>query len=673
MHCTLHPQKRAGKKTMFLLPVVALAAAACAEDDVYERVYSVQNLHDEADVLWLRSEAGSSSVGRVFDAVAKHDASRLQTRRAAAAGILPAYFFFGPRGAAKERPRPRVRGSQTIDEAGIANRTQVVVCNTRELRDSELCGGLVDESYWAALEAAFAEDRGAVDGDPYDADARLALACALGDRNHFPQAKVELRESLRGGADAARLALGRVMVVAAILDGGGRRPDFMADVRALVDDVDGTMAFGARVAGARAGRVLRSECAGNAPDVSVIAKALAAGADVLEADAHGRVPVVLAASAGHAKLLKILCGTAAPPAPALAIAAKAAAADGDAAVLEALVAHCGLPSEALPPRSWYARDMGEERRRVEKFLATWSRSAAAGAAAAGRGAVGRAAAALSAARAAAARALGGAEAAARRAYDGARGSARRAVDGLVGRAVAVAAAARAALAFGVATCVPSPLGFAAVAAPFLGVLAANWRSHRPRRDRAWDLRDDARGRYLEALDREIDALRSPKRGARDPPAQAAALLDEARRLLRDVRDARDPAPAARTGARRDAHVDRDPPGAAAPATPARKAARSLEALAALRELDPRALPNDALEVVDELLPELTRKVAREIARRASRVQATDLTECVVCLEDSRQVAFSCGHLCVCEACAADIAECPLCRSPVRTKRRIYFD
>ena len=29
--------------------------------------------------------------------------------------------------------------------------------------------------------------------------------------------------------------------------------------------------------------------------------------------------------------------------------------------------------------------------------------------------------------------------------------------------------------------------------------------------------------------------------------------------------------------------------------------------------------------------------------------------------------------CVCEACAADIAECPLCRSPVRTKRRIYFD
>ncbi|KAH8075542.1 hypothetical protein JL721_1555 [Aureococcus anophagefferens] len=518
---------------MFLLPVVALAAAASSEDDVYERVYSVQNLHDEADVLWLRSEAGSSSVGRVFDAVAKHDASRLQTRRAAAAGILPAYFFFGPRGAAKERPRPRVRGSQTIDEAGIANRTQVVVCNTRELRDSELCGGLVDESYWAALEAAFAEDRGAVDGDAYDADARLALACALGDRNHFPQAKVELRESLRGGADAARLALGRVMVVAAILDGGGRRPDFMADVRALVDDVDGTMAFGARVAGARAGRVLRSECAGNAPDLSVIAKALAAGADVLEADAHGRVPVVLAASAGHAKLLKILCGTAAPPAPALAIAAKAAAADGDAAVLEALVAHCGLPSEALPPRSWYARDMGEERRRVEKFLATWSRSA---------------------------------------------------------------------------------------------------RGAPPRARR--------------------------RRGA----------LDEARRLLRDVR-AR-PAPAART-ARRDVQVARDPPGAASPATPARKAARSLEALAALRELDP--LPNDALEVVDELLPELTRKVAREIARRASRVQATDLTECVVCLEDSRQVAFSCGHLCVCEACAADIAECPLCRSPVRTKRRIYFD
>ncbi|KAH8065877.1 hypothetical protein JL722_265 [Aureococcus anophagefferens] len=270
---------------MFLLPVVALAAAASSEDDVYERVYSVQNLHDEADVLWLRSEAGSSSVGRVFDAVAKHDASRLQTRRAAAAGILPAYFFFGPRA-------------------------------------RELCGGLVDESYWAALEAAFAEDRGAVDGDAYDADARLALACALGDRNHFPQAKVELRESLRGGADAARLALGRVMVVAAILDGGGRRPDFMADVRALVDDVDGTMAFGARVAGARGARAavgVRRKRAG----FERHREGARRRADVLEADAHGRVPVVLAASAGHAKLLKILCGTAAPPAPALAIAAKA--------------------------------------------------------------------------------------------------------------------------------------------------------------------------------------------------------------------------------------------------------------------------------------------------------------------------------------------------------------
>jgi len=37
------------------------------------------------------------------------------------------------------------------------------------------------------------------------------------------------------------------------------------------------------------------------------------------------------------------------------------------------------------------------------------------------------------------------------------------------------------------------------------------------------------------------------------------------------------------------------------------------------------------------------------------------------------VAFGCGHLCVCEACAPTVVACPLCREPVRAKQRIYFD
>ena len=43
------------------------------------------------------------------------------------------------------------------------------------------------------------------------------------------------------------------------------------------------------------------------------------------------------------------------------------------------------------------------------------------------------------------------------------------------------------------------------------------------------------------------------------------------------------------------------------------------------------------------------------------------------LRIARRVAYECGHLCVCEACAETVAECPLCRGPVARRRRIYFD
>ena len=79
----------------------------------------------------------------------------------------------------------------------------------------------------------------------------------------------------------------------------------------------------------------------------------------------------------------------------------------------------------------------------------------------------------------------------------------------------------------------------------------------------------------------------------------------------------------------------------------------------------------ALDASMELLPDLLRRCAIERARRAAAEDAG--TECVVCLEDARSVAFGCGHLCVCEACAPTVVACPLCREPVRAKQRIYFD
>ena len=94
-------------------------------------------------------------------------------------------------------------------------------------------------------------------------------------------------------------------------------------------------------------------------------------------------------------------------------------------------------------------------------------------------------------------------------------------------------------------------------------------------------------------------------------------------------------------------------------------------LAALQALDARRLSPAALDASMELLPDLLRRCAIERARRAAAEDAG--TECVVCLEDARSVAFGCGHLCVCEACAPTVVACPLCREPVRAKQRIYFD
>jgi hypothetical protein len=52
--------------------------------------------------------------------------------------------------------------------------------------------------------------------------------------------------------------------------------------------------------------------------------------------------------------------------------------------------------------------------------------------------------------------------------------------------------------------------------------------------------------------------------------------------------------------------------------------------------------------------------------------ATAGDECVVCLENKREVAFvACGHLCVCADCAPWVNACPLCRAPGEKWVKIY--
>jgi len=47
--------------------------------------------------------------------------------------------------------------------------------------------------------------------------------------------------------------------------------------------------------------------------------------------------------------------------------------------------------------------------------------------------------------------------------------------------------------------------------------------------------------------------------------------------------------------------------------------------------------------------------------------------CAVCLEEPLEVALRpCGHVCVCLECADKLDRCPMCRSVVKRKTRVYL-
>ncbi|XP_022774352.1 E3 ubiquitin-protein ligase RGLG2-like isoform X1 [Durio zibethinus] len=45
--------------------------------------------------------------------------------------------------------------------------------------------------------------------------------------------------------------------------------------------------------------------------------------------------------------------------------------------------------------------------------------------------------------------------------------------------------------------------------------------------------------------------------------------------------------------------------------------------------------------------------------------------CPICLSNSKDMAFGCGHQ-TCEECAKGLQTCPICRSPIQTKIKLYF-
>ncbi|TYH11506.1 hypothetical protein ES288_A07G263500v1 [Gossypium darwinii] len=45
--------------------------------------------------------------------------------------------------------------------------------------------------------------------------------------------------------------------------------------------------------------------------------------------------------------------------------------------------------------------------------------------------------------------------------------------------------------------------------------------------------------------------------------------------------------------------------------------------------------------------------------------------CPICLDNSKDMAFGCGHQ-TCEECSKDLETCPICRSPIGTKLKLYL-
>ncbi len=50
----------------------------------------------------------------------------------------------------------------------------------------------------------------------------------------------------------------------------------------------------------------------------------------------------------------------------------------------------------------------------------------------------------------------------------------------------------------------------------------------------------------------------------------------------------------------------------------------------------------------------------------------DRLDCTVCCEEERQEVWGCGHMVACTACSAQLAECPICRQKISTRKRVFL-
>ncbi|GKV37170.1 hypothetical protein SLEP1_g45229 [Rubroshorea leprosula] len=49
----------------------------------------------------------------------------------------------------------------------------------------------------------------------------------------------------------------------------------------------------------------------------------------------------------------------------------------------------------------------------------------------------------------------------------------------------------------------------------------------------------------------------------------------------------------------------------------------------------------------------------------------DVQRCPICFSNPRDMAFGCGHQ-TCEECSRNIQTCPICRSPIQIRIKVYL-
>jgi len=93
-------------------------------------------------------------------------------------------------------------------------------------------------------------------------------------------------------------------------------------------------------------------------------------------------------------------------------------------------------------------------------------------------------------------------------------------------------------------------------------------------------------------------------------------------------------------------------------------------LSALHALSLQEVISLELEVASALLRIQARRV--ELAAEDHRARARS-GECVVCWDRHRAVAFApCGHVACCELCADEMPRCPMCKSTVEQRLRVFL-